>query len=143
WLHILDDGFQTRWLSRDVDIVLISATDAKDLLLPGGRLREPMSSLRRADLVVLVDGAELQHGLTYEKPIFRARKMIQPPSDLLDTVVAFAGIARPGDFFADVKKLQTKLVGGMRFIDHHSYHATDVRRLLALKERVKAAGFLT
>ena len=56
-LHLLDDGFQHRRLARDFDIVLIAPTDAEDLLLPTGRLREPLSSLARADAVVLTNDA--------------------------------------------------------------------------------------
>ncbi len=61
---VLDDGFQHRRLARDVDIVLIDATrpfglapadgrEAVRALLPRGLLREPPSSLRRADLIVI------------------------------------------------------------------------------------------
>jgi tetraacyldisaccharide 4'-kinase len=49
-LHILDDGFQHRALAREFDIVLINPEDAHDSLLPRGRLREPLSSLKRADV---------------------------------------------------------------------------------------------
>src|SRR5271166_1388739 len=56
-LHLLDDGFQHRRLARDFDIVLVTATDAQDSLLPAGRLREPVSSLSRADAVVLTNDA--------------------------------------------------------------------------------------
>ncbi len=56
-LHLLDDGFQHRSLARDFDIVLVTPEDARDRLLPAGRLREPLSSLRRADAVVLTSGA--------------------------------------------------------------------------------------
>ncbi len=52
-LHILDDGFQHRSLARDFDIVLMTERDFDDRLLPSGRLREPLSSLRRADAIVL------------------------------------------------------------------------------------------
>ena len=52
---ILDDGFQHRRLARDLDIVLIDALNPWGYghLLPRGLLREPPSSLRRANLVVL------------------------------------------------------------------------------------------
>ena len=52
-LHILDDGFQHRALARDFDIVLLTPEDLQDRLLPTGRLREPLSSLKRADAVVM------------------------------------------------------------------------------------------
>src|SRR5207248_5588177 len=54
-LHILDDGFQHRSLTRDFDIVLLTEQDLKDRLLPAGRLREPLTSLRRADAIVLTE----------------------------------------------------------------------------------------
>jgi tetraacyldisaccharide 4'-kinase len=52
---ILDDGFQHQNLRRDVDIVLIDATNpfGGSELLPAGRLREPISALARADIVVI------------------------------------------------------------------------------------------
>ena len=51
---LLDDGFQHRRLARDLDIVLIDASESKLALrlLPGGLLREPFSSLRRAQVVI-------------------------------------------------------------------------------------------
>ena len=47
---VLDDAFQHRRASRDVDIVLISADDwtSSHRLLPAGPYREPLSALRRA-----------------------------------------------------------------------------------------------
>ena len=55
---VLDDGFQHRRLARDVDIVLIDATNpfGGGHLLPGGRLREPRSALARADIIVITRG---------------------------------------------------------------------------------------
>ena len=55
-MHLLDDGFQHRSLARDFDIVLIGEGDFEDRLLPVGRLREPISSLRRADTIVVAEG---------------------------------------------------------------------------------------
>jgi tetraacyldisaccharide 4'-kinase len=52
---VLDDGFQHRRLHRDLDVVAIDATNPFGFghLLPRGLLREPVSSLRRADLVIV------------------------------------------------------------------------------------------
>ena len=55
-VHLLDDGFQHRRLARDFDIVLVTPQEARDSLLPFGRLREPLTALARADAVVLVGG---------------------------------------------------------------------------------------
>src|SRR5713226_7714970 len=57
-LHLLDDGFQHRALARDFDIVLVTPEDARDRLLPVGRLREPPAALKRAHAVVLTSGAD-------------------------------------------------------------------------------------
>src|ERR1019366_3812029 len=54
-LHLLDDGFQQPRRARKFDIVLPSPGDARDSLLPPGRLREPLSSLTRADAIVLTN----------------------------------------------------------------------------------------
>lgn len=52
---ILDDGFQHRRVKRDLDIVCVDATDpfGNGKTLPTGKLREPLSSLKRADLLIL------------------------------------------------------------------------------------------
>jgi 3-deoxy-D-manno-octulosonic-acid transferase/tetraacyldisaccharide-1-P 4'-kinase len=51
---VLDDGFQRLQLHRDVDVVLVDATDPfGGGLLPAGRAREPRSALRRADILVI------------------------------------------------------------------------------------------
>lgn len=52
---VLDDGFQHRQLHRDLDLVLLdaSANTFDDVMLPAGRLREPLGSLRRADGVIV------------------------------------------------------------------------------------------
>jgi tetraacyldisaccharide 4'-kinase len=54
-LIILDDGFQHLKIKRDVDIVLIDYNDDinNDLLVPAGRLREPLAALARASSVVI------------------------------------------------------------------------------------------
>src|ERR1700730_14414161 len=52
---VLDDGLQHLKLSRDADVVLVDAADpfGGGMVLPAGRLREPASALRRADIVVI------------------------------------------------------------------------------------------
>lgn len=48
---VADDGFQHRWLYRDLNIVVFDATDSRLQVLPAGRLREPLSGLLRAHTV--------------------------------------------------------------------------------------------
>src|SRR3954464_9046390 len=81
-LHLLDDGFQHRELHRDLDIVLLGEGDLEDQLLPGGRLREPVSSLGRADVVITEHAqtcsrAKLRTGATPVPTLFEmGRKMV-------------------------------------------------------------------
>ena len=55
---VMDDGFQHRALARDIDIVLIDASNpfGYDHVLPRGLLREPLSGLQRANIIVLTKG---------------------------------------------------------------------------------------
>lgn len=48
-VHLLDDGFQHRQLARTIDVVVLTAEDLDDMLLPAGNLREGLAALQRAD----------------------------------------------------------------------------------------------
>ena len=52
---LLDDGFQQWGLSRDIDILVINALNpfGNERLLPRGILREPVSNMVRANIVVI------------------------------------------------------------------------------------------
>ena len=140
-LHLLDDGFQHRQLARDFDIVLVTPEDARDRMLPNGRLREPLESLARADAVVLMSGAEPQ-SFPAAKTFWRARRGILP-KDIPPRPVAFCGIARPQSFFLQLKKAGIETAGEAVFRDHHAYTEKDVHDLLHLAQRSEAGGFVT
>jgi tetraacyldisaccharide 4'-kinase len=171
-LHLLDDGFQHRRLHRDFDIVMAPASDLEDTLLPVGRLREPLSSLRRADVVVSdrgesapetaasvlgrgagsLDAAEkVMQG---EKPpattslhvlpveIWRMKRNVYL-DETSKKPLAFCGIARPRQFFAHLQELGIELAGAVSFSDHHRYNENDLARLLRAKSSTGADGFIT
>jgi tetraacyldisaccharide 4'-kinase len=141
-LHILDDGFQHRSLARDFDIVLLTADDFRDRLLPSGRLREPLSSLERADAVVLPSGLSAEHPVLHLKPVWRVERELILPSAASAPIV-FCGIARPEQFFAQVRAAGVTPAAQLSFGDHHAYGWNDVQRLRAIRDRLKASGFLT
>jgi tetraacyldisaccharide 4'-kinase len=141
-LHILDDGFQHRSLNRDFDIVLISASDLQDRLLPVGRLREPVSSLKRADAVVLAQDDPAQHPALQGRLVWRMKREILLPSVPANPVV-FCGIARPQPFFAQVRAAGITPAAEVVFRDHHAYDKRDIQRLLAMRRDLGSAGFLT
>lgn len=141
-LHILDDGFQHRSLVRDFDIVLMTECDFGDRMLPSGRLREPLSSLARADAVVLPAGVAADHPALRQKPIWRITRELVLPS-LPSAPIVFCGLARPEQFFAQVRAAGIKPAAEVKFGDHHAYDSGDIERLLTMRGRFAAGGFLT
>jgi tetraacyldisaccharide 4'-kinase len=152
-LIVLDDAFQHRRLGRDLDVVLLDALDPFGLerLFPRGLLREPVSSLKRAGLVVLSradcvcegtraalrDAAELKAGAV------RWVEARHAPVDLVDgenksssldeiagkSVAAFCGTGNPEGFRRTLLPLCGGLVDFRVFPDHHPYSAADVASL--------------
>jgi tetraacyldisaccharide 4'-kinase len=141
-LHILDDGFQHRSLARDFDIVLLTERDFVDNLLPSGRLREPFSSLARADAVVLPGGLVVDHPALRQKTIWRTERKLVLPAALAAPVV-FCGIARPEQFFDQVRAAGIAPAAEIPFHDHHAYNSADIRTLMEAARDRKGDGFLT
>ncbi|HZW96023.1 MAG TPA: tetraacyldisaccharide 4'-kinase [Candidatus Eremiobacteraceae bacterium] len=141
-MHLLDDGFQHRGLARDFDIVLVTPEDARDRLLPAGRLREPLRALRRADAVVLASGASPEAFPLSGKTVWRVRRGIIaqgiPPRP-----VVFCGVARPQTVLLQLRAAGLDPVAEAFFRDHHAYTEKDVHDLLQLKQRSEAGGFVT
>lgn len=92
-LLILDDGFQYRCLERDLDVVLITPEDVRNgWQLPAGPLREPLSSLARADLVSLKGGTE-----TLEVGFSELEEYLREGAKPLAHEYSFKGIFRDGE----------------------------------------------
>jgi tetraacyldisaccharide 4'-kinase len=174
-LHLLDDGFQHRSLARVFDIVLMASGDFEGRLLPSGRLREPPSSLERADAIVLPQDLAVEHPCLPEKPVWRMTREIYiaggvltspvltspfregtasavpnvPPQStgfspaVPPSPVAFCGLARPEQFFAQVRAAGVAPSAEVIFRDHHTYDKTDTQRLLTMRRKLGAGGFLT
>jgi tetraacyldisaccharide 4'-kinase len=138
-LHLLDDGFQHRRLHRDFDIVLLPTEDYRGTLLPLGRLREPLTALRRADAVVLPDPIDR---LRFAGQTWPVRRQIESP-DAGGKLIAFCGIGRPRQFFDSLRAANQQIAETVIFHDHHSYSQRDVDRLLQLKKQTGADGFIT
>jgi tetraacyldisaccharide 4'-kinase len=141
-LHLLDDGFQHRRLARDFDIVLVTPEDARDQLLPAGRLREPHSSLSRADAIVLSGGADASNFPITGKLAWRVRRGILP-AKIPPRPIAFCGIARPQSFMLQVRKAGIEPAAEAVYRDHHAYTESDIRELVALRKKSDAGGFVT
>ncbi|HYG98244.1 MAG TPA: tetraacyldisaccharide 4'-kinase, partial [Terriglobales bacterium] len=141
-LHLLDDGFQHRQLARDYDIVLVTPDDANGRLLPTGRLREPVSALRRADAVVLTPGTSPSGLPLAGKLVMRAHRGIGV-GNAPRNPVAFCAIGRPDQFFRQLRESNVQTAAEITFRDHHSYTQADVANLRAAATRNGANGFIT
>ena len=122
--------------------MLVNASDFADRLLPGGRLREPLAALKRADIVVLEEGVPYPARRLGRKTIWRIRRGVRVPK-LPSRVAAFCGVARPERFFGQLRAAGVVAAVELAFSDHHAYSENDVRDLLELKETKNCAAFVT
>jgi len=161
---VLDDGFQHRRLARDVEVVLIDATApwGHGYLLPRGLLREPPSSLRRADVVVLsrCDQAPAEQ----RERLCRTLSRIAPHKPIVETThrpvelsnsdgenaplellrnspaAAFCGIGNPEAFRRSLLDLGARLEEFRVYPDHHAYDQRDVEELHRWADRLPAGA---
>jgi tetraacyldisaccharide 4'-kinase len=163
--HILDDGFQHLALARDLDLVALDATQpiSNWRLLPAGRQREPLSALRRAQIVVITrsdsaDSKPLEARVKKASPtskIFRSQTVLRDWVDAWSgesiphskihgqKVAAFCGIGNPDAFFADLLRWGFNLVGQNAFADHHVYTDGEIQQLTAAARKNGATALLT
>ena len=150
---VLDDGFQHMQLARDVDIVLLDATDpfAEGWMIPAGLLREPRSALARADIIIVtrspktpaietivqrITHVPIFHAITELLDVMRIpSKPAEEPEDLVDwrgkKAFAFCGIGNPQAFFDDLGRWGGSVAGHSSFPDHHTYSQRDIEKLEA------------
>ena len=141
---IVDDGFQHRSLHRDIDIVLVNRRTIDDArLLPVGRLREPLTSLDRADVILLTgDGINRTDVVAFcREDSLIARMQITATEVNLDgrRVVTMAGIADPERFVNTAKACGANIVDSITYPDHHAYVRTDIVKALQKAHSMNAA----
>ena len=144
-IHILDDGFQHRKLARALDIVVLHSSDFEDALLPAGRLREPITALRRASIIVLraedlaLEQQLRSRGIT--TPVWIQHRQLIVEN--VTRAVAFCGIARPDEFFSALRSSNIDLAETVALGDHHHYSPADLNRLSSALRQHHAQCFLT
>lgn len=161
-LFLLDDGFSHLALHRDVDLLAFPVADpfGGGRLPPSGRLREPLSSVERADAVLLTgnevpaDSGPLlaaalrPHGLAgpgFAAPIRTLAPHLVPegPLDPAKPVLTVTAIARPAEFRAAVRRLGLQISDELVFPDHHPYPAASLAKIARAFRRSGAATVLT
>jgi tetraacyldisaccharide 4'-kinase len=143
-LILLDDGFQHCAVHRDLDIVLLDSQKpfGNGCVLPAGLLREPSSALKRCHLVVLTRSQTGQDkpSIANKPTLYSQHTLSQSLSSLSNEIVtlaslagkscvAFAGIARPDDFFAALKDNKLILKEEIPLADHQVYDDALITRL--------------
>ena len=151
-IFILDDGFQHRKIHRDLDILLLKKRDLSDRLLPFGRLREPISSIQRADLLIIAYGEletfEYQHPHKITLRMVRENWKVIRSSDEAQaedlsklSFVAFAGLGDNEQFFRTLQRLGIKVEEKLSLPDHYHYKDFKLREdklyITTLKDVVK------
>ena len=162
---VLDDGFQHRALHRDLDIVLIDAARSPFTMamLPAGYRRDVLSSLKRADAVLLtkvkrdanVEKLKEQIGHYSGARIFSSSFIVRAfrraktgfSVDLNSVkgkqAIAFCGIGQPESFKDSLEDLGIKVSSMISFEDHHPYSDSDIRKVVAEREKFKAEYIIT
>jgi tetraacyldisaccharide 4'-kinase len=157
---ILDDGFQHLKLFRNLNIVVIDSVNpfGNGRLLPAGILREPMTSLKRADVFLLTKTDQASNkgalirilkGYSPKAPIvesvYKIRSIVNlfdgslvEPKEVKDTkAVAFSGIGNPSSFENSLSQLKIRILKHRRFSDHFPYRKKNV---LDLKKEARVLG---
>ncbi len=162
-VFILDDGFQHWGLARDLDVVLIDATNpwGNGHLIPRGILREPLKSLKRADIVCLA-----KPDLAKDKVVSIKNNLKQISSKLLigetihqavrlkdvyrssiyglsllenKRVACLCSVGDPKSFESTLKNLGAQVIKNFPFMDHHAYTEEEINKIMeeCLKENIQ------
>ena len=149
---LLDDGFQHVRLVRSADLVLIDGLNpfGGGRVFPGGRLREPLTSLARADLFLITRSDFARSLPAIERrlrehnpgaPVFHSRAVplawiehatgARLPLDALPSarVAAFCGLGNPESFWHTLRAMHIEPLDRVEFNDHHSYSPKELLRL--------------
>ncbi len=152
-LLLLDDGFQHRKIHRDLEILLLDAREPFGFgyLLPRGLLREPLKSIRRADIVVAtradqIDAqtlAEIRTKVQRYNPKAAWLEAEHQPVRLRNangevrdvewlcgkSVLAACGLGNPSGFLQTLRTCGANVLSTATFADHHNYSAHDIQAL--------------
>ena len=165
---ILDDGLQHWPVHRDMEIVLVNALNpfGNYKLIPRGILREPLSVLGKASLVVISHAnlvppkqlTELKDEIrryapkaqlveSYLDPLFfyRARKKARVPLVKLENqrVTTFSGVGIPRSFQLLLTRHHIRPIRNFEFTDHHVFSKQELQEIKAVSDSASATEIIT
>lgn len=157
---ILDDGFQHQKLGRDLNILVVDSEKqfSNGFVLPLGALREPISEIKRADKIIVVNknfndkkAKIFARFLSkkYGKPAYVCNMLPDSVYDIKtkklidDTcpVIAFSAIGQPEQFYKYLRRYD--VVATKNYPDHHQYNIEDIRNLRQLMIQNNARFMIT
>jgi len=142
---VLDDGFQDFSVERSLDIVCFNEKQliGNGMTLPSGPLREPFSSLKRCQ-IIMING---ETNLEFEKKIKDTSNNISIyyskylPTNIENfknqNLLAFAGVGNPENFFNLLLKNNLNIIKKISFPDHYNYSLKELKDLINYSKEKK------
>lgn len=145
---IVDDGFQHRKLSRDLDIVLVDQKTSKIFL------REPLKNIERANIILLEEGTNLNCLPSVDLDIFYYKKRIESFYNLDSEIVAhekfvgerialLSGLGNNEGFRISLESYSPKICKHFIFPDHHYYSLKDVNKIIYQSQQLQVSTIIT
>ena len=164
---VLDDCFGYVKLERNLNILVIDCKKrfGNNMVLPAGPLREPLSQIKRADIIVVVNKQPFDNSTSskcndfietikdkYNKPTYLCNfqsgeiyniKTSEKLDPCIKDVYAFAAIAQPEFFFNYLKEQGLNLVTTREFSDHHFYTNDDIQNIINEAQKLGVRAIIT
>ena len=158
---VLDDGYQHLGLHRNVDLLLVDATDSYglDQMLPAGRLREPVEAAKRATAIIVTRAEQkteidqvmgrlcsaLDRLPMTAQVVFRATDLLsvitsagQSESCKGKTAMLVSGIGHAASFRAMAEQLGLRILDEVAYPDHHLYTSEEIAQLRMRADELQA-----
>lgn len=162
---LLDDGFQHRYLNRDLNICVVAADEivSTTWLLPAGNRREFYSALRRADVLVV---SRCENERTFPQVQERLKRIVNKPfvgmkmhsvglkkagtgetlglnEAVGKKIVAFSGIGHPSSFEESLRSLSVEVARHHQFPDHHRFTIKNIESITNSFQHERADFIIT
>lgn len=165
---VLDDAYQHRWIHRDLNILIFDqrflekSGSLEHLLLPAGMMREPLGSVKRADIIIInrkfTEKREIPEKFKkyFEgKSVFYANYEATGFYDVKDhkfyglddfkgqKSLVVCGIARPYSFLKILEEHKIDISNKELFNDHKFYNDKEIQEIRKLFYSVNAHSVIT
>ena len=143
---ILDDGFQDTSIKKDLSILCFNSNQqiGNGQVLPAGPLRETLSSLRSANIIMINGEKNIEFELKLKKynsnlKFFYFNYNLKKFDEFKNRkLIAFAGIGNSINFFNTLKNNRLNLIREISFPDHYDFTDKDLERLSIMEDQNKA-----